>query len=156
MEFKSLFIDCPIIILKREEQKEHISPDFDVIEVKHFIDDFMCFRIERYQNASKFGVESKDNNEEHVPLQDELQKRDIFLQDFIVIDQQKRDIYYTGSKAVVEEVMKAYYGINKVNLNSRISLENLEYISEIKVVEYFTGQKNIFTQDDEFQVNQEI
>lgn len=156
MEFKSLFFNGELNKIKHKPQIMKISNDFDVVEIDKFDDDFLCFRIERYQNASKYGVESKDNCSTHVSLKEELDKRDIFLQDFIIIDQHKKDIYYTGSKANVESIVKVYLNISKGFLSSRVSLENLACITEIKVIEYPEGQSNVFVQGEEFQVNQEI
>lgn len=156
MEFKSLFYGIEVQKVKQEPSILHISDDFEITEIELFDDGFLCFRIERNQNASKYGVESKNNSGDHVPLKKELNKRDIFLQDFIIIDQEKKDIYYTGSKASAEDVVSEYLKLSKEYLGTRVSLENLAVITEIKVVEYPCGQISAFTHGNEFQVSNDI
>lgn len=155
MEFKTLF-------LKNNHKKDLIKPeiktiskDFNITEIDEYDSRFICLRLERIQDAGKYGVMS-NSQDKSISLKEELNNRPIYIQDFIVIDKSNQDIYYTGSKASVELILKQYYGINNKDIASRISIDNLAEISAIKVKEYVNAQMDLFSSNENPQIDCEI
>lgn len=155
MEFKSLFFRKSIQIINYEPNVKGSFDDFEVIEIKFFDDNFLCFRIERLQDPGKYGVMNVVLNES-VSLKEKLENQPIRLQDFVIIDQKNKDIYYTGSKANVEDIIRSYFNISKKDIISRISLDNLKFLSEIKIVEYPNAPVSLFVPENEVNVAKEI
>lgn len=155
MEFKSLFFRKGIQIINYEPSAKGSFDDFEIIEIKLFDDNYLCFRIERLQDPGKYGVMNVMLNKS-VSLKVELDNQPIRLQDFIVIDQENKDIYYTGSKANVEDIIRSYFKISKKDIVSRISLDNLKFLSEIKIVEYPNALFSLFAPENEITVVKEI
>lgn len=157
MDFKCLFFDKEVRWVEKEININVEFEEFNIIESKVFSDGFVVIRIQRNQSPAKYGVCEKGNKIAS-PLIEELNGKDMVVQDFIIINQNeiKFSVYYSGKKPYVIEVLEKIYKISESFIISEVSIEDLVTISEIKVTAHKYGQYSLFHKMEEFPAYAEI